>query len=426
MKGGARLGNTPGFPYDSWALAANSVKTGAQAVAYGGTMVIASGTYDPNPGSGLLWNSFPDRRAVLRAVESESDPSPGRVTLARNGFGSGYKNTDPDRFNVTLAYGTFTFATNASGQCFLEYTVSGSQTVLDNSGAEFYVGMTCYNTTLHVTDHARSQAWRVYAGGVNGRGAKILIDSSAALTTSGNFYLANGAKDITVTVSNATLQADSVAVYPSSMSSNIWLNVVDDGVLSLTGTAKTFSPFTVLTVESGVVFDDTTFDQSDVAFNFTTGTNNTLIVRDGADVNVKSLTMGASGQETGFVCLVDNAALAMPNACTLNGDAKLRLDVSKAAFNGTAPTFVSAGTLTVGSDASVELTGVAELKARAEAADVRRCKVTLLNAAEGLDISDAAVQAMSESLPEGTVLQRTSTALKLRIGPPQGFVLSFR
>ena len=196
--------------------------------------------------------------------------------------------------------------------------------------------------------------------------------------------------------------------------------------LALTGTAKTFSPFTTLTAASGVVFGDTTFDQPDVAFNFTTGTNNTLIVRDGADVNVKSLTMGASGQETGFVCLVDNAALAMPNACTLNGDAKLRLDVSKAAFNGTAPTFVSAGTLTVGSDASVELTGVAELKARAEAADVRRCKVTLLNAANGLGISDAAVQTMSESLPEGTVLQRTSTALKLRIGPPQGVVLSFR
>ena len=217
-----------------------------------------------------------------------------------------------------------------------------------------------------------------------------------------------------------------MSVYSSSVSSNIWLNVLDHGVLSLTGTAKTFSPFTTLTAASGVVFGDTTFDQPDVAFNFVNGTNNTLIVRDGADVNVKSLTMGASGQETGFVCLVDNAALSMPNACTLNGDAKLRLDVSKAAFDGTAPTFVSAGTLTVGGDAAIELAGVAELKARAEAANVRRCKVTLLNAANGLGISDATVQTMSESLPEGTALLRTSTALTLRVGPPKGVVLGFR
>ena len=265
-----------------------------------------------------------------------------------------------------------------------------------------------------------------FAGTSNGRGAKVLIDSSAVLTNSGSFYLANGSRDVTVTVSNATMQAGSVAVYPSSMSSNIWLNIVDHGVLSLTGSEKIFAPFTALTAASGVMFDDTAFDQPEVAFNFTTGTNNTLIVRNGAHVNAKSLTLGKSGEETGFVCLVDNAALSMPNACTLNGDAKLRLDVANVAFDGTVPTFVSAGTLTIGGDASVELAGVAELKARAAAANILRCKVTLLKVPGGLGISDAAVQAMGESLPEGTALMRTSTALKLRIGPPKGVVLSVR
>ena len=178
---------------------------------------------------------------------------------------------------------------------------------------------------------------------------------------------------------------------------------------------------------SGVVFDDSTFDQTNVAFNFSvTGTNNTLIARNGARVNVKSLTLGASGQNTGFVFLVDNAAVSTPNACTLAGDAKLKLDVSKVALDGTAPVFVSAGTLTVGGDAEIELAGVADLKSRAEAANVRRCKVTLLKATSGLGVSDAAIQALCESLPDGTTLRKTSTALELRVGPPKGIAVSFR
>ena len=141
---------------------------------------------------------------------------------------------------------------------------------------------------------------------------------------------------------------------------------------------------------------------------------------------MKSLTFGASGQNTGFVFLVDNAVVSTPNACTLNGDAKLKLDVSNVALDGTAPTFVSAGTLTVGGDAAIELAGVADLKSRAEAANVRRCKVTLLKATSGLGVSDAAIQTMCESLPDDTTLQRTSTALVLRVGPPKGMAISFR
>lgn len=431
-------GNTPGFPYNSWALAANSVKTGVQAVAVGGTVWIASGTYDPDPGSSYQWNCFPSWRTVFRAVASESDPSPGKVTLARNGFASGYKNDNPDRFNVTFAYGTFTFATNPSGQCFLEYTdnnswnvdnrcqltVSGAQTTLDNSKADFYIGMSSYNTMLRVTDHARCLTKRVYAGLNHGVGAKVLVDSSATLTNEGTFTLSAESRDVTVTVSNATLQTRSVEVGSSSVSSNIWLNILEHGVLSLTGTS--FSPFQTLTSASGIVFDDSTFDQTTVAFNFAAGTNNTLIVRNGARVNVKSLTLGASGENTGFVCLVDNAAVSTPNACTLNGDAKLKLDVSNVALDGTAPTFVSVGTLTVGGDAAIELAGVADLKARAAEANVLRCKVTLLKVANGLGVSDAAIQAMCEALPEGTTLQKTSTALVLRVGPPKGMSVSFR
>ena len=431
-------GNTPGFPYNSWALAANSVKTGVQAVAVGGTVWIASGTYDPDPGSGTQWNCFPSWRAVFRAVVSESDPSPGNVTLARNGFASGYTNYNPDRFNVTFAYGTFTFATNASGQCFLEYTdnnrwsvdnrcqltVSGAQTTLDNSKADFYIGMSSYNTMLRVTDHARCLTKRVYAGLKHGVGAKVLVDSSATLTNEGTFTLSAEGRDVTVTVSNATLQTRSLEVSSSSVSSNIWLNILEHGVLSLTGTS--FSPFQTLTSASGIVFDDSTFDQTTVAFNFAAGTNNTLIVRNGARVNVKSLTLGASGENTGFVCLVDNAAVSTPNACTLNGDAKFKLDVSNVALDGTAPTFVSVGTLTVGGDAAIELAGVADLKARAAEANVLRCKVTLLKVANGLGVSDAAIQAMCEALPDGTTLQKTSTALVLRVGPTKGMSVSFR
>ena len=436
-------GNTPGFPYDSWGLAANSVKTGAQAVAVGGTVVIASGTYDPDPGSGTQWNCFPSWRAVFRAVASASDPSPGNVTLSRNGFASGYRNINPDRFNVTLAYGTFAFATNGPGQCFLEYTdnniwnvdnrcqltVAGEQATLDNSNADFYVGMTSSNVMLRVTDHARCLTKRVYAGANNGNGAKVLIDSSATFSNVESFVLAYGSKDVTVTVSNATLQTQSVGVHQSTStpiaSSNVWLNILDHGVLSLTGTS--FSPFQTLTSASGVVFDDSTFDQTTVAFNFSvTGTNNTLIVRNGARVNVKSLTLGASGKNTGFAFLVDNASVSTPNACTLDGDAKLKLDVSNVALDGTAPTFVSVGTLTVGVDAAIELAGVADLKSRMAAANVRRCKVTLLKATSSLGVSDAAIQAMSESLPDDTTLQRTSTALVLRVGPPKGIAASFR
>ena len=63
---------------------------------------------------------------------------------------------------------------------------------------------------------------------------------------------------------------------------------------------------------------------------------------------------------------------------------------------------------------------------RMAAANVRRCKVTLLKATGSLGVSDAAIQAMSESLPDNTTLRKTSTALELRVGPPKSIAVSFR
>ena len=438
---GGTAGNTPAFPYDTWDLAANFVKTAAQEVAVGGKVVIASGTYDPNPGSSALWTSFPSQRAIFRAVASESDPSPGKVTLANRGFASGYTNTDYSRYNVTFEYGTFSFALNSANQSFLEYsvsswgvksncrlTVSGEKTVLDQSEATdgFFIGYTTKNAVLHMTDHAQGLFEDLNLGGnANGVGAKLVVDDSATVINSNWLGMGGAAHDVRVIVSNACLQTKTLQIgSDKTKTTNIWLCVVDNGKFSLSASS---APFKYAVEDSGILFDGSTFDQPAVGLNFgNPGTNNTLIVRNGANLNIKTLTMGSAGKNANFVCLVDNAAVSMSGDCLMNGNAKLKLDVSKAAIDGTVPAFLSAASMTVAGDASVELAGAAELESRIEEAKSDGFKVTLLGTKNGLDIPDAVVQAMRAALPEGTSLVRTPNALKLRVGPRKGMVLLVR
>ena len=213
-------GNTPTEPYDTWAKAANVVRTATDVTATNGLVLVAGGDY-----SGSSLAIAPKQAVEMQIVDSVGGSAPGTATLGVSTFFTfAEANTDPNLHALTVSKGTikttksqvFTDGVDvgsygASANFLL--TLTGADTHLDFSGKPFYCGWSCRGTTVRISDSATVAASALYIGqSGNSRGATVVVDSGASVTSSGELRIGEEVADCALIVSNGYVNSGTVYV----------------------------------------------------------------------------------------------------------------------------------------------------------------------------------------------------------------------
>jgi len=208
------VGNTPTAPYDTWATAANDIKTAAEAVATHGVVKVLSGTYPSSAG-------FMTTRAYEIQVFASADGGgeAGSVTLSNNYFFNDPVATeDPDNHSVLVSKGTLTTSetsafvdrgsTTKGVASNYKLVFSGNSAVFSKSGGYLYSGYDMVGTSLAFVDGAKGSCARIYIGQhTNAKESTLTVANGAAVSLTGVCQCGAEATDCGMMISNATISA---------------------------------------------------------------------------------------------------------------------------------------------------------------------------------------------------------------------------
>ena len=222
-------GSTPTTPYDTWATAANEIRTAADAVATHGLVTIVSGDY-----SGEAKPMTPKQAVEMRIVDAVDSTAPGTATIRSPLFGFNVANTDPNCHALTVSKGTMKLPSGTSnlfsdgasdgGTSFsgaktnFRMTFTGSETLLDLSGKGFYCGYHANGDRIRFSDNAKMTVKTLFVGMTSpvANNTKVIVDSGASVTCTDVNGVATRIGDVTtgcsLTVSNATFSTPTLTV----------------------------------------------------------------------------------------------------------------------------------------------------------------------------------------------------------------------
>ena len=205
--------NTPTAPYDTWAKAANDIKTAAEAVATHGVVKALAGTYPSTTGY------VTERAYELQVFADTNETAPGQIALSSPLAFEAVADADPDHHSIRVTYGSLVSggnmmtdrgsSNNKRAAANFKLTFSGEDAKIDASDMVLYIGYWSDGSTVRFTDGASAALNTIYMGQANGSSfTSLIVENGASVTLSGLFNAGTGdGTDATIVVSNATLHA---------------------------------------------------------------------------------------------------------------------------------------------------------------------------------------------------------------------------